>query len=759
MDFKKNEQSFIFNKDKKQLVITVLTPEIVRIYDGFDEPSFAIEGNKQIKTNVSVDEDEKQVVLKTSALTIIVDEDLHLDAYDCYNHPLVLDYTGKRTPLDREINQEQIKLAKEEGHSVAGEQKDKILLVKQLADDEQFYGLGDKTGFLDKRGYEYDNWNSDNPAPQVESFKALYKSIPFLIGVKNGHPYGLFFDNTYKSHLDLGKESNRYYYYSAVNGHLNYYLIGGKTLKEIVTNYTYLTGRVPLPQKWMLGYQQSRWGYSISQKEVTRIAEELRANDLPCDVIHFDIDYMDGYRVFTWRKDTYEDPKKFIAELAQKGFRVMPIIDPGVKVDKNYWVYQEGLKKGYFAKSPDGTVYVNKVWPGDAAFPDFARKEVQDWWGHNIKYLVDLGVCGIWDDMNEPASFNGPLPDDVVFSDGQKPATHAKMHNVYGHNMAKATYYGLKENTGKRPYVITRAAYAGTQKYSTVWTGDNQSLWTHIQMMVPQLCNLGLSGFSFAGTDIGGFGADTTPELLTRWIEAAIFSPLLRNHAAAGTRVQEPWVFDEPTLSIYRKYLKLRYHLISYLYDRFYLESKTGLPVMRPLVLNYPQDKNVRKMNDEYMVDQDFLVAPILQEGQTKRAVYLPAGQWLDFWTGAEYSGQNTILVDAPIDKLPLFIKKNTILPWDQSRDHVDVSDHQLMTFRLFGEQGNYIHYQDDGTSFDYQKGKYNLYEIRMSNHQFKVDLKYAGYDKPYQRIVLMSEKEKHLYQYDPAQQNYQLIK
>lgn len=762
MEINSDKQTYIFNNERRKIELTVLTPEIIHIFEDHGESrrSFAVEGDKQINTNVSLNQTEEDVELKTDALTVVLDNDLHINVYDNHRHPLVLDYKGKRTPLDRSINPEQEKLVASEGHDVLSNAKNSgIEVIKQLAADEQFYGLGDKTGYLNKRGYEYDNWNSDVPGPHVDSMKALYKSISFLIGIKAGHPYGLFFDDPYKSHFDLGKESNEYYYYSAENGNLDYYIIAGKTLKEVITNYTYLTGRVPLPQKWMLGYQQSRWGYSVSQKDIAQIASKLRENDLPCDVIHFDIDYMDGFRVFTWRKDSYDDPKKFIHELAEKGFRVMPIIDPGVKVDENYWVYQEGIEKGYFAKAADGTVYVNKVWPGDAVYPDFARKEARDWWGKNIKFLVDLGTCGVWDDMNEPASFNGPLPKNVVFSDGEKASTHAKIHNVYGHCMAKATYDGLKKNTGKRPYVITRACYAGTQKYSTVWTGDNQSLWPHLQMMIPQLCNLGLSGFSFAGTDIGGFSADCTAELLTRWIEAAVFSPLFRNHAAAGTRAQEPWAFDEQTLNIYRKYLKLRYHLISYLYDRFYHESKTGLPVMRPLVLNYPEDRKVQKMNDEYMVGMDLLVAPVVMEGQTCRQVYLPAGEWLDFWTGAEYNGQTTILVDAPLAKLPLFIRKNTILAWDQSRDHIDPANHALMTFRLYGDHGDYVHYQDNGVDFEYENGQFNLYEIRIGEGSSEVKLSHFGYDKPYEQINLVTDDKKLIYFFDPATKSYQLKK
>ena len=733
LNYKVDGQKVFVNCTNNKFELTALTPEIIRIFQdrGFSQNSYAIEGKKIQTTDFEIRENEDHLELKTSELIVDIFPDSKIDVYDKDKNPLVLDYRKKRTPLDRQMSQDQKRLAEAEGHDVSGNllKTDRYFeVVKKLANDEQFYGLGDKTGFLNKRHYAYDNWNTDNPAPQVENFTRLYKSVPFLLGLKNGHPYGLFFDDTYKSHFDLGKESDNYYFYSASSGNLDYYVIGGDSLKKIVENYTYLTGKTPLPQKWTLGYQQSRWGYSVSQERVERIAEKLREYDLPCDVIHLDIDYMDGYRVFTWRKDTYEDPRVFVSKLNKLGFKVVTIIDPGVKKDDKYGIYQEGVKKGYFVQNPDGTIYVNRVWPGDAVYPDFGRKQVRKWWADNCKYLVDIGVSGIWDDMNEPASFNGDIPDDIVFSDEEKKATHAKMHNVYGHNMAKATYEGLKKYSHKRPFVITRAAYAGTQKYSTIWTGDNHSLWVHLQMMIPQLCNLGLSGFSFAGTDIGGFGSDTTPELLTRWIEGAVFSPLFRNHAALGTRSQEPWIFGEPTLSIYRKYLKLRYHLIDYLYDLFYKESQNGLPIMRPLVLNYPQDKQVCDLNDEYMVGDALLVAPVVEQGQTKRLVYLPEGSWIDFWDGNEYQGKTTIIVDAPIDKLPLFIKKNTILPWNKEMTHVKDEPNSEITFKLYGDNGSYQHYQDDGTDFSYEDGKYNLYDINIGAESIDINLLHHDY-------------------------------
>lgn len=763
IDFVNSNQTITLNYQTQPLELTIITPEIIRVFQDRGEKgqSYAIEGNKKIKTDYSIIEAGDHLEIKTAKLTVKVYDDQKLDVYDAQGHPLVIDYRAHRVPVDRQVmDEEHLKLAGAEGHDVDSDSNKNagyFEVIKSLAADEQFYGLGDKTGYLNKRHYAYDNWNTDNPDPHVESFTALYKSIPILFGLKNGHPYGLFFDDPYKTHFDLGKESENYYYYSAVAGNLDYYIIGGDSLQEVVTNYTYLTGRVPMPQKWVLGYQQSRWGYSISQEKVEEIANNLRKYDLPCDVIHLDIDYMDGYRVFTWRDDTFEDPKTFIEEMRKKAFRLMPIIDPGVKKDEGYKIYQEGVKKGYFVTSPDGTIYVNKVWPGDSVFPDFGREEVRKWWADNTKYLVDLGVAGIWNDMNEPASFNGPLPDDIVFSDGENKSTHKKMHNVYAHNEDKATYEGIKKYSGKRPYVITRAAYAGTQKYATVWTGDNQSLWPHLQMMIPQLCNLGLSGFNFAGTDIGGFGADTTPELLTRWIEGAIFSPLLRNHASLGTRSQEPWVFGEPTLSIYRKYLKLRYHLIPYLYDLYHQEEQDGLPIMRPLVLNYQDDPQVRNLNDEYMVGTELLVAPVVEQGQTSRQVYLPKGEWVDFWSGVEYSGKTTILVDAPLDKLPLFVKKDTLLPWGKATSHVSDEPDKSMTFRLFGDQGEYEHYQDNGQDFKYRDGEYNLYDIKVVDGQASVNLTKHGYQPVYEKIIVESDDRKWLFSFDSESESYQL--
>ncbi|BEJ52686.1 glycoside hydrolase family 31 protein [Lentilactobacillus buchneri] len=760
--YQTDHQTITFNNSNRQIQLTIITPEIIRVSEnrGDHGASYAIEGDKETTTTYTVKQQPDHYEITTTALTIKVDAAMHIDAYDANSNPLVTDYRGSRTPLDRGIDEEHKKFVQEEGHNVPGaddqNNPDYFQVVKDLAPDEQIYGLGDKTGYLNKRGYEYDDWNTDNPAPHLENFTRLYKSIPVIIGLKAGHPYGLFFDNPYRSHFDFGKENPNYYFYSAEAGNLNYYLIGGKTLKDIVTNYTYLTGRTPLPQKWTLGYQQSRWGYSASQKMVQDIVDSMHKYDLPFDVIHLDIDYMRGYRVFTWNDEAYQgNPQKFVTDLKATGTKIVAIIDPGVKKDPGYNIYDQGIKNDYFVKDPAGNVYVNQVWPGDAVFPDFGRRAVQKWWGKNDQFLTDMGVAGIWNDMNEPASFQGEIPQDIVFSDHDQPSTHKKMHNVYGHNMAKATYDGVKRATGRRPFVITRAAYSGTQKYSTVWTGDNHSIWPHLQLLIPQLCNLGISGFTFAGTDIAGFGSDATPELLTRWIEAAIFSPLLRNHSAMGTRAQEPWAFGEPTLSIYRKFLKLRYRFIPYLYDLFAKESKNGLPLMRPLVLNYEDDPRVRNINDQYLVGDAILVAPIVQPSQTKRLVYLPAGKWIDFWNHREYDGQQDIVVDAPLDKLPMFIKQGTILPWGAEVDHISETPDSTMAFNVYGDSGSYHHYQDNGLDFKYQHGEFNDYLVNVDHGQVSVELVHHGF-QPYREITVNLNNQPVTLTYNSTTEHYE---
>lgn len=717
--------------------IRILTPEIIRVFRKLDDArrqSKAVEEDKTAETPFTVETLEDGLWIRTAAVQVRVSDGFYVDFFDPAGTPVCEDYRGERKLLPR-ISDTHRKLLAAEGHDAgAGEGSMAFCVKKVMSGSEHFYGLGDKTGFLDKRHYAYEMWNTDDPKPHVDSFKMLYKSIPFFITLTDTHVYGIFADNTYKSYFDMGQESENYFWFGSDGGDLDYYYISGGSIPGVLQGYTWLTGTCPLPQKWTLGYHQSRWGY-VTREDVEEVARGMRSNDIPCDVIHFDIDYMQDYKVFTWNEDRYQgDSKGFLEELSRDGFKVVTIIDPGVKVEEGYRTYDEGVEKGYFAKTPEGEIYVNQVWPGDAVFPDFGSPRVRDWWSEKQQFLLDHGVRGVWNDMNEPASFNGPLPEDVVFHDEERTTNHAEMHNVYGHLMAKATYEGLKQRDRCRPFVITRACYAGSQKYTTAWTGDNTSLWSHLQMLIPQLCNLGMSGMPFVGTDIGGFGADTTPELMVRWIQAACFSPLMRNHSALGTRRQEPWQFGPEVLDIYRKYVKLRYRLIPYLYDLFFEGEKNGAPIMRPLVYHYEKDETARTCNDEFMVGPDILVAPVVHPGMDRRMIYLPEGEWYDYWTREQITGPIWFIREAPLDVCPMYVRAGTVLPMMEEQSYVGQKEGTLL-LDVFPGEGSRDHYYDNGTDFAYRDGAYHHYRFHVDGAgNVTAQLLREGY-KPYDSI------------------------
>lgn len=739
-DYSLDGQTLTLHYKKQTAYLQVLTADIINVFVPLyteEHRSKAIEDNKELPVSVSLEKSASYIMLTTPSISCRIYDDFKLDFYDKDGTLLCADYRGNRIPRFQ-LQDSFIEFIKQEGHDVdmAGSMDYPVQSVKVLDQDDCIYGLGDKTGVLNKRYYEYENWNSDIPDPHEDCFKSLYKSIPFFIILKEKGLYGIFYDNTFKSYFNFGKENNGYYSFGSDNGNLDYYFIGGSSMPDIVSNYTYLTGRMPLPQKWTLGYHQSRWGYD-SEETFRSLAENMAEYRIPCDALHFDIDYMERYKVFTWNKERFDDPALLLSDLKKQGIKAVTIIDPGVKVEKDYPMYEEGIANDYFAKAPDQSVYVNAVWPGDAVYPDFGNPSVRDWWGNHLSFYVNLGVSGIWNDMNEPASFNGPLPDDVIFTDEDRPSTHKEMHNVYGHNMAKATYEGWKRLTGKRPFVITRACYSGSQKYTTAWTGDNQSLWTHLRMAIPQQCNLGLSGMAFVGTDIGGFGADTTPELLIRWVQVGCFSPLFRNHCAKGNMNQEPWLFGDEVIAIYRKYVELRYSLLPYFYDLCRVCTQTGLPVIRPLVLHYEHDETVRNLNDEFLVGEQLLVAPVVEQGAVKRMVYLPAGIWYDYWTHKEYQGKEYYLVDAPLDTCPIFVKAGSILPKAPAQMYVGELDNPALILEIYPGEGSYVHYQDNGEDFAYEDGAYNEYCFtKNAAGSLETTMLHEGYEK-YPEIIL----------------------
>ncbi len=704
------------------LFVTIFENEMVHISQIHGRNSVAIEPENIPAVYKSKIDKEKQEI-SAGNIRIKAWENQKLDIF--YQGVLVLSDV-ERTGQETGIAEEDTELAKLEGHAGGSDEAGYAsAIVKKLGKEDAVYGLGDKPGCLNRRGYVYVNWNTDNPAPHVDSFKSLYKSIPFFMVLGENYCYGIFADNTYKTTFDFGFESSEYYVVSHEKGFLDYYFFPGEKPSDVVKKYTGLTGTTPLFQRWIYGSHQSRWGY-CSQDEILGIAEAFEKNEIPCDVIHMDIDYMDGYRVFTFDKERFPDTKALSETLADKGIKLISIIDPGVKKDEAYFMYREGMEMDAFAHDAQGAVYENAVWPGTSVFPDFSREDVRKWWGEKTKILLDHGIRGIWNDMNEPASFRGPLPDDVKFAAG----AHDEIHNIYGHLMAKATYEGLLEHdNGRRPFVLTRAAYAGSQKYCGGWTGDNHSIWSHLTLSLEQICNLSLCGMAMCGSDIGGFGSDVTPELLVRFYQAAVFAPFFRNHSAVGTRRQEPWLFDEKTRDAVRKTVRLRYRFIPYIYDLARECERTGEPIVRPLVYEYPHDKMVRNICDEYLLGKFVLVAPVTVPGKFAREVYLPEGEWYDYETNEKYTGGKYILADAPLDKVPVFIRAGAILPVAegniQSTEDITSENTRILTYP---GQGTFIHYEDDNETLAYREGAYNAMEYTLNGEKLEKKVIHKGY-------------------------------
>ena len=579
------------------------------------------------------------------------------------------------------------------------------------------------------------------PGPTTDP---LYVTIPFFIGLRDGRAYGIFFDNTWRSTFDMGADSRDRYSFGAENGEMNYYFFYGPDPKTVIERFTELVGRMPLPARWAIGYHQSRYSY-YPDKQVRWIANSFRELHIPCDALFLDIHYMDGYRVFTWNKSRFPDPPGMIADLRKEGFRIVTIVDPGVKVDPNYWVYQQGLAGDDFVKMPDGKVFTGNVWPGLSAWPDFTEEKVRTWWGSLYKGLMSDGVAGFWNDMNEPAVFSPTktMPLDAVFYDHGLHSPQAKVHNVYGMEMSRATHDGmLKIQPHERPLVITRDTYAGGQRYAAVWTGDNSSTWEHLGISLPELMNMGLSGLTLVGADIGGFAKSATPELYTRWLEAGVFYPYCRTHTELGSRNQEPWSYGERLTEINRRSIELRYRLLPYLYNAYHETEETGLPVMRALLLDYPDDSKAVEQNEEFLFGDDLLIAPVVKQGEWKWSVYLPKGTWYDYWTDRRTQGPSTVTVDAPLDRVPIFVRGGAIIPMQQVVEYTGQAPINPLSFEIYPDgDSSREYYEDDGETFDYQKGEYLLERLKVATNDdgitVDVSSREGSYQPPARSLVL----------------------
>lgn len=590
-------------------------------------------------------------------------------------------------------------------------QGNQVARFSTLAPGEHVYGLGERTFPLDLRGRSYALWNSD-PQNFSPGRDPLYLNIPFCIGLHAGQSYGLLYDNSYRSRLDLGETQPNEAVYVAEDGELGYYFFYGPTLSTVLERYTELTGRMALPPLWALGYQQSRWSY-YPEARVREIARLMREHHIPCDALYLDIHYMDGYRCFTWDKQRFPDPARMLSDLHEQGYRVVVTVDPGIKADRNYAVCADGLDRGAFCTYPDGGVAGGPVWPGEAYFPDFTNPRVRQWWGDLHAPLLQAGVDGAWNDMNEPTVI-GPQGDTLANCvrhdwDGQG-TDHRQAHNVYGLLMARATAGGLQRlRPDQRPFVLTRSGWAGVQRYALHWTGDNLSTWEHLQLTMPMVLNLGLSGLAFTGADVGGFDGNADAELVVRWTQMGVFLPLFRNHSSLWSQNQEPWAYGEPYLSLNRAAIELRYRLLPYLYTATWQCSQKGTPIARPLVWAYPDDPHTYALDDQFLCGDALLIAPIYQPGQTSRQVYLPAGEWFDFWTDERHAGPVTLSAPAPLQHIPIYVRAGTVLPTWPVMQHSDVNAVEALILHVYPGDGTSWLYQDDGQSMAYARGKWRV--------------------------------------------------
>lgn len=604
----------------------------------------------------------------------------------------------------------------------AGKKGEKIFISK-ANDCIAYYGFGEKSGPLNKKGSYIENYNTDDPSYNDETI-LLYKTIPFYIGLKQNVPgdysyYGIYFDNSFRSYFDMGKSNKEMIFFGAEGGQIQYYFISGKNIKEVVTKYGGLTGCMDMPPLWSLGYQQCRYSYA-SREELENLANKFRERNIPCDCIYLDIHYMDKFKVMTFDEKMFPEPAEMLNKLHDKGFKVVTILDPGVKVEKGYNIYINGLKGNHFVKKADGDLYTGEVWAGQSVFPDFSNSAARSWWKEELKNFLSLGIDGLWNDMNEPAAFDNnfkTMPETCLHNGDNGVIEHREFHNLYGMEMsrcAKEAQEELRENT--RPFSMTRATFAGGQKYSSIWTGDNQSTWEHFRMSIPMNCNLGISGFSFTGNDVGGFGGDCTEELFIRWMQLGTFLPIFRNHSAIYTRRQEPWAFGSRAESAAVKAINLRYHLLPYIYNMYYKSHTSGIPVFRPMIMEFPNDINVIDMYSQFMFGDSLLVAPILYQGEREKSVYLPEGTWYHYFTHEKFEGGRYYTIQVPLEEIAVFAKEGSILP--VYNEHLNYTGEKEMnvTLEIFKGKNKIIYYEDDGITLDYKHGKFNLYEIECIN-------------------------------------------
>lgn len=700
------DHGVLIRSENALMMILVYTPDVIRIrlsqFDFADDFSYAVIQQPSGNFN-EIREDGGEWQLTTDSLKIFIDKNsLALRFFNLKNQVISEDYRDFAYTW--------------QGTAVS--------CYKKVFAREKFIGLGEKTGNLDRRGCKYEMWNADVPAYGVNE-DPLYVSIPFYMGIHDQITYGIFLDNTFRTHFDFAASSdNRFSWFSAANGEMNYYFFGAPSIARIIEDYTWLTGRMKMPPLWSLGYQQCRWSY-FPETEVLSLAQKFRDKKIPCDVIYLDIDYMDSYKIFTWNKDRFPNPGEMIKKLNNMGFHLATIVDPGIKIQKGYLAYDEGVKNDFFVKYPDGSYYTGNVWPGRCHFPDFTNELVRKWWGNSFSSLTEPGVEGFWNDMNEPSTWGQNIPDIVQLGFDGHQGSMTRGHNIYGLNMARATFEGTTAlMSGKRPFILSRAGFAGIQRYSAVWTGDNEATDDHMLLSCRMVNSMGLSGIAFAGPDLGGFMGNPTKELYQRWLNIGVFTPFFRNHSAWDTKAKEPWSFGKEVENLSIELISLRYKLLPYIYSAFYQSSQNGLPVARTLAINYTYDEKIWDWSyqNQYMFGDNLLVAPV-SSTQNFVKVYLPSGGWYRMSTGQFFQGGHEVIVDAPLHDLPVFIRASGLIPMQSVIQFTDQKPSPVLELHIYyGTQPNtFIYYEDDGTSYKYENGGYYQRDITFNPAERKI--------------------------------------
>ena len=616
---------------------------------------------------------------------------------------------------------------------------DKPGLYKKMQEGERFLGLGEALGNLDKRGMAFTLNNTDT-YKYGDPRLSMYISIPFYIGVHHQQVYGLYFNNTWKTQFNFGISTPNFTSITADGGEADYFFFYDQTIAGILDQYTAITGKMPLPPKWSIGYHQSRCSY-YPQSNVEWLGETFRKKQIPIDGIVLDADYQLGYEPFRVNKERFPDIPGLSRKLKAMNISLTASVYPGVKLDSTYDSYTDGLKKDVFIKYADGSLFQTEIAPLRCYLPDYTHPGSREWWITKMKWMEENGIRGYWNDMNEPAVGGSYLPDNLLFDfDGRK-AYAPEAKNVYGFQMARSSYEAaVRYGNGKRPFVLTRSAFAGVQRYAAVWSGDNMA--TNEGLLSGVLLNnqMGLSGMPFVGPDLGGYIGDGTKDLFKRWMEVGVFSPYLRNHKEFNATANEPWSYGEEAEAISKTYIGFRYRLMPYLYSKFYEASQTGMPVARSLALDFPFDANIygNLYQYQFLFGDAIMVVPVTTEEKNKQ-VYLPDGSWYDLHTDLLYSGSREISTLNPVYSIPLFVKSSSIIPvqslvqsvLDKASDTLQIHIYQGKTTNRF------LFYEDAGDGNSYKHGEFakRWIEYIPASRQIKLSVTEGSFTSAYKNI------------------------